>query len=143
MKATLKESNISLNDIHEIVLPQTPLWIIKKPKVIFELNELLKTKPHPITYQEKFQNILQHHPNHRYVFMNSSKDNDKTACTTILNKIIIKKTFPTESSIFTAEARAIDLNLDIILKSKYKKFIMFSDSLSVLLSLSNKNLRIL
>ena len=43
-----------------------------------------------------------------------------------------------ESSIFTAEACAIDLVLDIILKEKHKKFIIFSDSLSVLLSLNNK-----
>ena len=37
-----------------------------------------------------------------------------------------------DSSIFTAEA------LDIISKEKHKKFIIFSDSLSVLLSLNNK-----
>ena len=43
-----------------------------------------------------------------------------------------------ESSIFTVEAHAIDLALNIILKSKHKKFIIFSDSLSVLLSLRNK-----
>ena len=42
-----------------------------------------------------------------------------------------------ESSIFTAEARAIDQALNIISKSKRKKF-LFSDSLSVLLSLRNK-----
>ena len=45
-----------------------------------------------------------------------------------------------EKSIFTAEARAIGRALDIILKRKLKKFIIFSDSLSVLLSLSNKKL---
>ena len=43
-----------------------------------------------------------------------------------------------ESSIFTAEARAIDLALNIISKSKHKKIIIFSNSLSILLSLSNK-----
>ena len=43
-----------------------------------------------------------------------------------------------ESSIFTAEAHAIDLALNIISKSKHKKFIIFSHSLSVLLSLRNK-----
>ena len=32
MKSTLKESNISLNDIHESILPQTPPWIIKNPE---------------------------------------------------------------------------------------------------------------
>ena len=45
-----------------------------------------------------------------------------------------------ESSIFTAEACAIDLSLNIISKEKHKKFIIFSDSLSVLLSLNNKKL---
>ena len=45
-----------------------------------------------------------------------------------------------ESSIFTAEACAIDLTLNIISKEKHKKFIIFSDSISVLLSLNNKKL---
>ena len=45
-----------------------------------------------------------------------------------------------DSSIFTAEACAIDLALDIISKEKHKKFIIFSDSLSVVLSLNNKKL---
>ena len=51
----------------------------------------------------------------------------------------IKKAVPTKSSIFTAEARTIDLAIDIISKSKQKKFIIFSDSLSVVQSLRNKN----
>ena len=131
MKSTLKESNISLNDIHESILPQIP-------PVIFGLNELPKTKTHPITYQKKFHNILQHHPNHLYVFTDGSKNHDKTACTAVLNKTIVKKALPKKSSIFTVEAHAIDLALDIISKSKHKKFIIFSDSFSVLLSLRNK-----
>ena len=140
IKSTLKESNISLNDIYESILPQTPHWIIKKPKVIFKLNELPKTKTHPITYQEKFYNILQHHPDHLYVFMDGSKDNNKTTCTAVLNKTIIKKALSKECSILTVEACARDLALDIILKSKHKKFIIFSDLFSVLLSLWNKKL---
>ena len=43
-----------------------------------------------------------------------------------------------ETSIFTAEACALDLALGIILKDKHKKIIIFSNSLSVLLSLNNK-----
>ena len=46
-----------------------------------------------------------------------------------------------ESSIFTAEACTIDLALDIISKEKHKKLIIFSDALSVLLSLNNKKTR--
>ena len=95
-----------------------PPWIIKKPKVILELNEITKT--HPSTYQERFHNILQLHPNCLYDFMDGSKDNNKTVCTAVLNKTI-KKALPMESSIFTAEACAIDHALNIISKSKHKK----------------------
>ena len=42
---------------------------------------------------------------------------------------------------FTAEAHAIDQAFDIISMSKHKKFIIFSDSLSVLLSLRNKRFK--
>ena len=116
------------------------LGSLKNPEVIFELNELPKTRTHHSTYQEKFHNILQHHPNYQYIFTDGYKDNDKTACAAVLNKTIIKKAPLTKSSIFTAEIRSIDLNLDIISKNKHKKFIIFSNSISVLLSLSNKNL---
>ena len=71
-------------------------------------------------------------------FTDGSTDDDKMTCVAVLNKIIIKKALPTKSSIFTAEARAIDLALVIVSKSKHKKFIIFSDSFSVLLSLRNK-----
>ena len=89
----------------------------KTSAVVFELNELPKTKTHPITYQEKFHNILQHHPNHLYVFTDDSKDNDKMACAAVLNKTIVKKALPMKSSIFTTETHAIDLAHDIISKS--------------------------
>ena len=135
MKLTLQESKIPLNNIHESTFPQTPPWIIKTPKVILKLKEHSKTKTHPSTYQEKFHNILQHHLDHLYVFEDGSKDNNKTACAAVLNETILKKALPMESSIFIAEACAIDL---AVLKSKHKKFIIFSDSLSVLLSLRNK-----
>ena len=129
MKSILQESKIPLNNIHESTLPQSPPWIIKNPKEILDLNEHSKTKTHPSTYQEKFHDILQHHPDHLYVFMDDSKDNNKTVCAAVLNKTILKKALPMESSIFIAEACAIDLALNIISKSKPKKFIIFSDLL--------------
>ena len=43
-----------------------------------------------------------------------------------------------ESCIFIAKAHTIDLALNIISESKHKNFILFSDSISVLLSWRNK-----
>ena len=68
MKSTLQESIIPLNTIHVSTLLQMPPWIIKKPKVILKLNKLSKTKTHPSTYQEKYHNILQLHPDHQYLY---------------------------------------------------------------------------
>ena len=137
MKSILKESNISLNYTHESILHQTRPWSFKKPEVIFELNELPKTKNIPLLIRRNFSTSSNTIPN-TYVFPGGPKFNDKTARAAVLNKTIISTAISTESSIFTAEGRTIDLALHIILKSKYKKFIIFSDSLLVLLSLSNK-----
>ncbi len=114
MEPILKESTIPLNNIHKSMLPQIPPWIIKNPKVKLQLNQLHKTKTHPFTYQEKHQNILQQHPYYLCIYTDGSKDNNKTACAAVLNKIIKTKALPMESSIFTAEACAIDLALYII-----------------------------
>ena len=133
MESILKESTIPLNNIHKSVLSQIPPWIIKNLKGNLQLNQLHKTKSHPFTYQEKHQNILQQYPDFLCIYTDISKNNNKTACAPVLNKIIKTKALPMESSIFTAEACAIDLALGIILKEKHKKFIIFSNSLSVLL----------
>ena len=140
MESILKEATIAQDNIHKSILPQIPPWIIKNPKVNLQLNQLHKTKTHPFTYQEKHQNILQQYPDYLCIYTDGSKDHNKTACAAVLNKIIKTKTLPMDSSIFTAEACAIDLAHDIISKEKHKKFIIFSDSLSVLLSLNNKKL---
>ena len=89
MEPIIQESTTSLTNIHKSILPQIPPWTIKKPKVILQSNEVHKTKTHPSTYQEKFHRILQQHPDYLYIFTDGSKDNHKTACATVLNKIII------------------------------------------------------
>ena len=68
MEPILQESAISVTKVHKSVLLQIPPWIIKKPRVILQLNKLHKMKTHPSTYLEKFHSILLHHPDHQYIF---------------------------------------------------------------------------
>ena len=84
--------------------------------------------------------MLFHHPDHQYIFTDGSKDNNKTVCAAVLHETIYKKALPMKSSIFNAEVCAIDLTLNIFSTDKHNKFIIFSDSLSVLISLKNKRL---
>ena len=74
------------------------------------------------------------------IYADGPKDNDRVGCAAIINNISIKQRLPSNASIFTAEINAIDLVLDAITESEDDHFIIFSDSLSVLLSLYNKKL---
>jgi ribonuclease HI len=47
---------------------------------------------------------------------------------------------PDSASIFTAEAKAIDLALSYIEQHSHDKFVIFSDSLYVLISIKNKKM---
>ena len=121
--STLQESKIPLNYIHETIFPQTRPWIIKTPKVILELNEHSKIKTHFI--KRNFTIFSNTTLITSMSFTDGSKDNGRAVCAAVLNKTVLKKALPGESSIFTEEARAIDLVLKIISKSKHKKFIIF------------------
>ena len=97
-----------------------------------------KQKPIPVLILKNF--IISLYPEHLHVLTDGSKNHSRTVCATVLNKIIHKKALPVESSIFTADICAIYLTLNIISMDKHNKFIIFSDSLSVLTSLENKKL---
>ena len=66
------------------------------------------------------------------------KDNGKTACAAVLDNVIVKWGLPKETSIFNVEVYAIDLSLNLISGSKNKNFMIFKDSLSVLLYMRKK-----
>ena len=69
-----------------------------------------------------------------------SKDNDRVGCGTIIDNSALKQRLPSNASILTAEVTEIDLALDVIAGSDDDHYIIFSDSLSVLLSLHNMKL---
>ena len=58
MEPILQESAISVTNVHKRMLPQIPPWIIKKQKVILQLNKLSETNTHPRTHLEKIHTIL-------------------------------------------------------------------------------------
>ena len=63
---------------------------------------------------------------------------DWSGCTVISDVFSETMRIPDGSSIFTSEAKAIDLTLDFIADcGTFNKFVIFSDSLSVLKSLDH------
>ena len=102
---------------------------------ILDLSKLLTNKTHPLIYQEKLNNIQESYPNYQHIFTDGSKSNYRTGCGAILHKKALKKCLPKEASIFSAKIYGIDLALDLISTSNSKKFIIHSNSISVLQSL--------
>ena len=71
--------------------------------------------------------------NYQQIYTDGSKEDSKVGCAVIADNHSNMQRIPDDSSIFTAEAKAIDLALDFISTcDANNKFIIFSDSLSVL-----------
>ena len=135
MKHILEETDISLASIHDTIHLSSPPWLLKQPVIILDLNKLPKNKTHPLIYQDNLNNIQEIFPNYQHIHTDGSKSNFGTGCGAVLHKKSLKKCLLKESSIFSAEIYAINLALDLISTSNSKKFIIHSDSISVLQSL--------
>ena len=141
MEPIYKEAALPVTKIHKTTLFKTPPWKIITPKTDLSLCKHNKKATHPITFQEKFQNVKEKYPNYIHIFTDGSKQNNATTSAAIINrKIQIKKHLPRETSIFSAEVYAINLALDLITKSRNTKHIVFSDSQSAIVVIKGKNL---
>ena len=138
VQSILDGSNIDNSNIHETIIPEVPPWTLHHPKVCLDLSDLSKKNTPPHVYIQKFNEIKDQHSYCTPIYTDGSKDNDRIGCAAIFNNISFQQRLPSCASIFTAEVTAINLALDAIAESDDDYFIIFSDSLSVLLSLHNK-----
>ena len=124
--------------IHYTIFPKTASLTINQLIVKLEQTKQAKTKTHPITFQEKFLNIQNNFPDHHHIYKDGSKQGIKVGCTAIFQNQDLLKHFLNESSIYSAKVTAIDLAMNIA-NPKSSKFIINTDSKSVLQALQNKN----
>ena len=75
---------------------------------------------------------------YQQIYTDGSKEDSKVGCAVISDNHSNMQRIPDDSSIFTSEAKAIDLALDFISTcDANNKFIIFSDSLSVLKAMNH------
>ena len=86
-----------------------------------------------------FLEIRSKYKHHISIYTDGSKQDEKVSCAAIFSNLSDSIRLPDNSSIFTAEAKAIDIAFYHIRNQEEKQFIIFSDSLSVLKSLKNLN----
>ena len=116
---------------------------MNKTKILFDLHSSKKSETSPIIMKSSFNELKSNYTSCTPIYTDGSKDDMRVGCAVISDNYSENMRIPDGSSIFTAEAKAIDLALDFIADCEISNnFIIFSDSLSVLKSLdhtSSKN----
>ena len=102
---------------------------MKPPEILFYLHCGNKSESNPRILKDDFRKLQNRYKNYQQIYTDGSKD----GCAVISDNHSNMQRIPDDSSIFTAEAKAVDLALDFISTcDANNKFIIFSDSLSVL-----------
>ena len=137
--ATLLEStNINTKNIQKHSFSDIPSWCITKPNILFDLHNSKKSLSDSHLMKQNFQELQSRLSDYQHIYTDGSKVEDKVGCACISGSLHENIRLPNGSTIFTAESKAIDMALDYVVNNSLEnKFVIFSDSLSVLKSLNH------
>ena len=142
----LTSANINKEQIETHSVSEIPSWCIRKPTIDLSLHSEKKSESNPHQLKQNFHELQSYYSDHEHIYTDGSKDGERVGCAATKYDDCKKMRIPDGSSVFTAEAKAIDLALDFVNNCTYTdKFVIFSDSLSVLQALnhtSSKNSQI-
>ena len=139
----LESANIKPQNIEKHFTPNIPVWCIKQPEILFDLHSGKKLESNPHILKDDFRRLHSHYKNYQQVYTDGSKKDSKIGCAVISDNHSNMQHMPDDSSIFTAEAKTVDLALDFISTcDASNKFIIFSDSLSVLKAMNHTSSKI-
>lgn len=142
MQQHLSDTGINLENIEKFSLSATPPWTMKKPLFNYSLRSMgNKNDIPPHLFQSKFSEQLTKFVGYVRIYTDGSKDGAAVAAAAVTANKVLKKRLPDHASIFSAEAQAILLSLDIADQSGSDKILILSDSLSCLQSIDNRNLQ--
>ena len=131
----LESTNIKPQNIEKHL---TPAWCMKPPEILLDLHSWKKSEANPHIFKDDFRKMQNRYKNYQQIYTDGSKENSKVGCAVISDNHSDMQRIPDDSSIFTAEAKAIGLALDFISTcDANNKFIIFSDSLSVLKAMNH------
>ena len=139
----LESANINFDNIETTLTPNVPAWCINKPKLFFDLHFGKKSETSQTIMKSNFQELKSHYMDYKHIYTDGLKDDMKVVCAVVSDDYSEIVRIPHGSSMFTAEAKAIDLALDFIASCETSnKFVIFSHSFSVLKSLDHTSSKI-
>ena len=128
-----ESANIKPQNVEKHYTPNIPAWCVKQPDILFDLHSGNKSESNPHILKDDFRRLQSRNKNYQQVYTDGSKKDSKVGCAVISDNHSNMQRIPDDSSIFTAEAKAVDLALDFIRTcDTNNKLIIFSDSLSEL-----------
>lgn len=113
-----------------------PPWTLQLPTIDLTLSKSKKTDTSNYAYRLEYQKIIDRYNNSTHIYTDGSKTNNNVGCSAIIDSCKIKYKLPGITSNFTAETFAIGVALNHIVQSKEENFLLFTDSLSAIKSLS-------
>ena len=105
---------------------------MKPPEILFDFHSGKKSESNPHILKDNFRKMQSSYKNYQQIYTDGSKEDSKVGCAVISDNHSNMQRIPDDSSIFTAKA------LDFISTcDANNKFIIFSDSLSVLKAMNH------
>jgi ribonuclease HI len=141
VKQHLSDSGIRLDCVALTCISPVAPWLLKPPEFIYDLHDSgSKSEVPPYIFQSTLNLILSELDGYTRLYTDGSKYGPSVAAAAICGTRIFIKRLPNNSSIFSAEARAILLALDAIDMVNSDRFVLLTDSMSCLQSIENRKL---
>ena len=130
--------DVDLEDVANHKISEVPLWTSNSPTYNYFLASDKKATTDPVIFKNKFLEVKEQYYTHEEIYTDGSKDGEKVASAAILDGELYQFRLPNNSSIFSAELKAIDLALNHIEQDAYWRYIIYTDSLSVMQALEGE-----
>ena len=137
LQPSLTALNICHNDVALFTVPRAPPWTLAEPQVIFSVGKHKKIDENKEILLKSFSEIEAKYRDYTHIYTDGSKDGEQVASAAVIGDHVVQSRLPDKCSIFTAELKAIQMALEYIRSSRKTKFVIFSDSKSVLQALHN------
>jgi hypothetical protein len=136
LQQNLLDCEINLNNIAKYSITQIPTWVLKAPQYQLTLSSLgSKSEVSPTMYEARLNELLSNYDGYTRIYLDGSKFGEAAGAAAALVPQVSNKGLPNHSSIFTAEARAILLALDMVQRGQQSLLLIVTDSLSCLQSM--------
>ena len=107
----LEEAHINIKNVQPFSFPSKEQWTLNPPKIIINLHKNKNSEVESHIFKNEFLEINSKYKHNLSIYTDSSKQDEKVACAVISPNFTDNIRLPDNSSIFTAEAKAIDIAL--------------------------------